>query len=138
MILNMTLGLLIFLIFIDYILQQIHFSYVDNIHKYEKCRIQILSVEYVWNYLVFGMNQTLYSVLEHFFLIKNNLIGCLLLKILHASLQHYANQELPDVQAGFRKGRGTRDQIANTRWIIKKARELLKNAYLCFIDHTKV
>ena len=61
-----------------------------------------------------------------------------MLKILHASLQHYANQELPDVQAGFRKGRGTRDQIANTRWIIKKARELLKNAYLCFIDHTKV
>ena len=61
-----------------------------------------------------------------------------MLKILHASLQHYANQELPDVQAGFRKGRGTRDQIANTRWIIKKARELVKNAYLCFIDHTKV
>ena len=59
-----------------------------------------------------------------FFKIKNNLIGCLLLKILHA------NQELPDVQAGFRKGRGTRNQIANICWIIKKARELLKNAYL--------
>ena len=56
MILNMTLGLLISLIFIDYILQQIHFSYVNNTHKYEKCKIQILSVEYVWNYFVFGMN----------------------------------------------------------------------------------
>ena len=55
-----------------------------------------------------------------FFYIKNNLIGCLLLKILHASLQHYANQELPDVQTGFRKGRGTRDQIAKIRWIIEK------------------
>ena len=57
---------------------------------------------------------------------------------MQARLQRFENQELPDVQAGFRKGRGTRDQIANTRWIIKKARELLKNAYLCFIDHTKV
>ena len=47
------------------------------------------------------------------------------------------NQELPDVQAGFRKGRGTRDQIANIRWIIEKARELKKNIYFCFIDYTK-
>ena len=60
-----------------------------------------------------------------------------MLKILHARLQHYVNQELPDVQAGFRKGRGTRDQIANICWIIEKAREFQKNIYLCFIDYTK-
>ena len=59
------------------------------------------------------------------------------LKILHARLQHYVNQELPDVQAGFRKGRGTRDQIANICWIIEKAREFQKNIYLCFIDYTE-
>ena len=53
-----------------------------------------------------------------------------MLKILHARLQHYANQELPGVQAGFRKGRGTRDQIANICWIIEKAREFQKNIYL--------
>ena len=61
-----------------------------------------------------------------------------MLKILQARLQQYMNHELPDVQAGFRKGRGTRDQIANIRWIIKKARELLKNVYFCFIDYAKV
>ena len=60
-----------------------------------------------------------------------------MLKILHARLQHYVNQEIPDVQAGFRKGRGTRDQIANICWIIETARELQKNIYLCFIDYTK-
>ena len=60
-----------------------------------------------------------------------------MLKILYAWLQHYANQELPDVQAGFRKGRGTRDQTANICWIIEKAREFQKNIYLCFIDSTK-
>ena len=60
-----------------------------------------------------------------------------MLKILHARLQHYANQELPDVQAGFRKERGTKDQIANIRWIIEKAREFQKNIYLCFIDYAK-
>ena len=60
-----------------------------------------------------------------------------MLKILQARLQQYVNCELPDVQAGFRKGRGTRDQIANTHWIIKKAREFQKNIYFCFIDHTK-
>ena len=60
-----------------------------------------------------------------------------MLKILHARLQHYVNQELPDVQAGFRKGRGTRDQIANIHWIIEKAREFQKNIYLCFIDYGK-
>ena len=58
-------------------------------------------------------------------------------KILHVRLQHYVNQELPDVQAGFRKGRGIRDQIANICWIIEKAREFQKNIYLCFIDYVK-
>ena len=57
------------------------------------------------------------------------------LKILQARLQQYVNCELPDVQAGIRKGRGTRDQIANTHWIIKKARKYQKNTYLCFIDY---
>ena len=60
-----------------------------------------------------------------------------MLKILQARLQQYMNRELPDVQAGFRKGRGTRDQIANIHWIIKKAREFQKNIYFCFIDHAK-
>ena len=60
-----------------------------------------------------------------------------MLKILQARLQQYMNHELPDVQAGFRKGRGTRDQIATIRWIIKKARELEKNIYFCFIDYAK-
>ena len=60
-----------------------------------------------------------------------------MLKILQARLQQYTNRELPDIQAGFRKGRGTRDQIANIHWIIKKAREVQKNIYLCFIDYAK-
>ena len=60
-----------------------------------------------------------------------------MLKILQARLQQYVNSELPDVQAGFRKGRGTRDQIANIHWIIKKAREFQKNIYFCFIDYAK-
>ena len=59
------------------------------------------------------------------------------LKILQARLQQYINCELPDVQAGFRKGRGTRDQIANLRWIIEKARKFQKNIYFCFIDYAK-
>ena len=59
------------------------------------------------------------------------------LKILQAKLQQYMNRELPDVQTGFRKGRRTRDHIANIRWIIKKAREFPKNIYFCFIDYTK-
>ena len=58
-----------------------------------------------------------------------------MLKILQARLQQYVNCELPDVQAGFRKGRGTRDQIVNIRWIIEKAREFQKNIYFCFIDY---
>ena len=60
-----------------------------------------------------------------------------MLKILQAGLQQYMNQELPDVQAEFRKSRGTRDQIANICWIIEKAREFQKNIYFCFIDYTK-
>ena len=58
-------------------------------------------------------------------------------KILQARLQQYVNNELPDVQAGFRKGRGTRDQITNIHWIMEKARELQKNIYFCFIDYAK-
>ena len=60
-----------------------------------------------------------------------------MLKILQAKLQQYVKRELPVVQAGFRKGRGTRDQIDNIRWIIKKTREFQKNIYFCFIDYTK-
>ena len=60
-----------------------------------------------------------------------------MLKILQARLQQYVNHELLDVQAGFRKGRGIRDQIANIRWITERAREFQKNIYLCFIDYAK-
>jgi len=60
-----------------------------------------------------------------------------MLKILHCRLQHYEHQELPDVQAGFRKGRGTRDQIASIGWIIDKARKFQKSIYLCYIDYAK-
>ena len=60
-----------------------------------------------------------------------------MLKILQARLQQYVNRELPDVQAEFRKGRGNRDQTANIRWIIKKAREFQENIYFCFIDYAK-
>ena len=60
-----------------------------------------------------------------------------MLKILQPRLQQYMNQKLPDVQAGFRKGRGTRDQIANIDWIIEKAGEFQKNIYVCFIDYAK-
>ena len=60
-----------------------------------------------------------------------------MLKILQASLRQYVNRELPDVQAGFRKGRGTGDQTANIRWIIEKAREFQKYIYFCFIDYAK-
>ena len=61
-----------------------------------------------------------------------------MLKILQARLQQYMNCELPDVQAGFRRGRGIRDQIENIHWIIRKAREFQKNVYFCFIDYTKI
>ena len=60
-----------------------------------------------------------------------------MLKILQARLQQYVNRELPDVQAGFRKGRGTKDQIANILWIMEKGREFQKNIYFCFIDYAK-
>ena len=60
-----------------------------------------------------------------------------MLTILQARLQQYMNHELPDVQAGFRKGRGTRDQMANILWIMEKAREFQKNIYFCFIDYAK-
>ena len=63
--------------------------------------------------------------------------GKVRLKILQARLQQYVNWELPDIQAGFRKGRGTRDQIANICWIINKAKEFQKNIYFCFIDYAK-
>ena len=61
-----------------------------------------------------------------------------MLKILQARLQQYVNCEFPDVQVGFRKGRGTRGQIANISWVIEKAREFQKNIYFCFIDYTEV
>ena len=60
-----------------------------------------------------------------------------MLKILQARLQQYMNCELPDIQAGFRKGRGTRDQIAHIHWIMEKAREFPKNIYFCFVDYIK-
>ena len=60
-----------------------------------------------------------------------------MLKILQARLQQYVNRELPDVQAGFRKGTGTRDQIANICWIMEKTREFQKNTYFCFLDYAK-
>ena len=66
-----------------------------------------------------------------------SLASKVMLKILQARLQQYMNRERPDVQAGFRKGRGTRDQIANIRWIMEKAREFQKNIYFCFIDYAK-
>ena len=66
-----------------------------------------------------------------------HLTSKVMLKIPQARLQQYMNHELPHVQAGFRKGRGTRDQIANIHWIIKKAREFQKNIYFCFIDYAK-
>ena len=61
----------------------------------------------------------------------------LMLKIIQARLQQYVNRELPDVQTGFRKGRGTREQIANIRWIVETAREFQKNIYFCFMDYVK-
>ena len=68
---------------------------------------------------------------------SHTLASKVMLKILQARLQQYVNRELPDVQGGFRKGRGTRDQIANICWIIEKAREFQKNIYFCFLDYAK-
>ena len=77
------------------------------------------------------------NVLTHQTVVLISHASKVMLKILHTRLQQYVNQELPDVQAGFRKGRVTRDQIANTRLIIEKAREFQENIYLCFINYTK-
>ena len=68
-------------------------------------------------------------------LLSSNML--VMFKILQPRLQQYMNRELPDVQAGFRKGRGTRDQIANIRWIMEEGREFQKNIYFCFIDYAK-
>ena len=73
--------------------------------------------------------------LSHIVLISH--ASKVMLKILQAMLQQYMNRELPDVQAGFRKGRGTRDQIANIRWIMEKTRQFQKNIYFCFTDYAK-
>ena len=70
-------------------------------------------------------------------LYSSHTLSKVMLKIFQARLQQYVNCELPDVQAGLRKGRGTRDQIANICWIMEKAREFQKNIYFCFIDHAK-
>ena len=75
------------------------------------------------------------QTITHFALISHT--SRVMIKILQARLQQYVNCELPDAQAGFRKGRGTRDQIANICWIIEKAREFQKNIYFCFTDHAK-
>ena len=76
-----------------------------------------------------GSNYHTISLISH--------VSKVMLKILQARLQQYVNCKVPDVQAGFRKGRGTRDQIANIHWIIRKAREFQKNIYFCFIDYAK-
>ena len=84
--------------------------------------------------------QNLFNILFHPVSDQSALISHaskVMLKILQARLQLSVNQEIPDVQDGFRKGRGTRDQIANIRWIIEKTTELQKNIYFCFIDYSK-
>ena len=68
---------------------------------------------------------------------SSHMLSKVILKILQARLQQYVNRELADVQTGFRKGRGTRDQIANIHWVIKKAKEFQRNIYFCFIDYAK-
>ena len=68
---------------------------------------------------------------------SSHILGKVILKILQVRLQQYVNHEIPDVQTGFTKGRGTRNQIANIRCIIEKAREFQKNIYICFIDYAK-
>ena len=78
--------------------------------------------------------QIMLKLMHNAFISHNSKV---MLKILQARLQQYVNRELQDVQDGFRKGRGTQDQIANIRWIIKKAREFQKNIYFCFIDNAK-
>ena len=75
--------------------------------------------------------------MQHLFFSPSDLLHSVMLKILQVRLQQYMNCELPDVQAGFRKGRGTRDQIANIHWIMEKARKFQKSIYFCFIDYAK-
>ena len=79
------------------------------------------------------MNIVKMTILYRFSVIPSKVM----LKILQARLQQYMNHELPDIQASFRKGRGARDQIANIRWIMEKAKEFQKNIYFCFIDYAK-
>ena len=81
------------------------------------------------------MPGTVLQALIHLIFTEESIYMGLWVKFLQARIQQYVNRELPDVQAGFRKGRGTRDQIANICWIIKKAREFQKNMYFCFIDY---
>ena len=85
--------------------------------------------------VIFFSNPNIYSNYHALALISQ--ASKVMLKILQPKLQQHMNQELPDVQAGFRKGRGTRDQIANIHWIIEKARELQRNIYFCFIHYKK-
>ena len=82
-----------------------------------------------------GQYQTIFKTLRPTAFISHT--SKVMLKILQARVQQYMNQELTDVEAGFRKGRGTREQIANIHWIIEKARKVQKNIYFCFIDYTK-
>ena len=109
----------------------------------------LLRLEYpVWSFLFKTELEVLLSGITHTKLshsvrretncIYSHVMWCkVMLKILQARLQQYVNCELPDVQAGFRKGRGTRDQIANIRWFMEKAREFQKSIYFCFIDYAK-
>ena len=97
-------------IYVNYIIQFFHWPYVDD------------TIYYFLNYCTTAL-------ISH--------ASKVMLKILQARLQQYMNCELSDVQAGFRKGRGTRDQIANIHWIMEKAREFQKNIYFCFIDYVK-
>ena len=82
-----------------------------------------------------GQCKRMFILLHNCMHISHTII--IMLKILQARLQQYMNREIPGVQVGFRKGRGTRDQIANICWIIEKAREFQKNIYFCFIDYAK-
>ena len=76
-------------------------------------------------------------MLKHHTIALTSQVRKVMLKILQARLQQYMNRELPDVQAGFRKGKGTRDQITNIKWIIKKSKRIPENIYFCFIDYAK-
>ena len=102
-----------------------------------------------YNFISFSQSVYLYSFFNYYYCFSTKecsnyrtiaLISHaskVMLKILQARLQQYVNCELPDVQSGFRKGRGTRDQIANIHWIMEKAREFRKNIYFCFLDYAK-